>query len=109
VLSSRPGCTAAVSARGGAPLAAGTPYAAIFPGNIVPAACFDPTAASLMNRFVPMPNVAQDMFRAVPDARARQDQVTFRLDHNFTNQQQLSAYYYGTDVYDGEPFSRFQA
>jgi hypothetical protein len=109
VLSGRPGCAAAVNARGGSPIAPGTAYAAIFLGNIIPAECFDPAAASLMNQFVPAANIGQNVFRAVPDSRARQDQLTLRLDHNLTSQQQLSAYYYGTDLYDAEPFSRFQA
>ncbi len=32
--------------------------------------------------------------------------MTFRVDHNFINQQQLSLYYYFENVYDDEPFSR---
>ncbi|HET7893094.1 MAG TPA: carboxypeptidase regulatory-like domain-containing protein, partial [Candidatus Sulfotelmatobacter sp.] len=108
-LANRAGCAAAIQASGGAAIAAGTPYSAIFPGNIIPSACFDPTTADLMNQFVPAANVGSDMFRAAPNARVRQDQVTFRLDHNVTSQQQLSFYYYGQDGFDGEPFSRFLA
>jgi len=109
VLYNRPGCAASISGRGGAAIAAGTPYSAIFPGNIIPAACFDATAADLMNRFVPAANIGPQTFRAVPDASVRADQITLRMDHNLTSQQQLSMYYYGTDTYDDEPFSRFQA
>ena len=108
-LGSRPGCTSAVAANGGAAIATGTPYASIFPGNVIPASCFDPTAADLMNEFVPLPNVGAQTFLSVPEAKVRQDQITLRLDHNLTSQQQLSFYYYGADGLDGEPFSRFQA
>ncbi len=108
-LANRSGCASAVQANGGDAISAGMPYAAIFPGNIIPSACFDPTAADLMNQFVPPANFGADMFRSAPDAKVRQDQVTFRLDHNFTSQQQLSFYYYGQDGFDGEPFSRFLA
>ena len=108
-LGSRPGCTSAVAANGGAAIATGTPYASIFPGNVIPASCFDPTAADLMNKFVPLPNVGAQTFLSVPEAKVRQDQITLRLDHNLTSQQQLSFYYYGADGLDGEPFSRFQA
>ena len=108
-LINRSGCAAAVQAEGGGPIAAGTPYATIFPGNLIPSECFDPTAADLLNQFVPAANAGNDMFRSVPDAKIRQDQLTFRLDHNLTSQQQLSFYYYGMDGFDGEPFSRFLA
>src|SRR6478672_1578298 len=50
-LSSRPGCDSAVAASGGAGIATGTPYANIFPGNVIPSECFDPTAADLMDKF----------------------------------------------------------
>ena len=108
-LNNRPGCAGAVAARGGAPIATGTSYAAIFPGNFIPRECLDATALDLMNQFVPAGNVGADTFRGVPNARVRQDQVTFRVDHNLTSAQQLSFYYYGNDGFDGEPFSRFQA
>jgi len=108
-LINRPGCTAAVQAQSGAPIVAGSPYAAIFPGNIIPAECFDPTAADLLNQFVPAAIAGTDTFRSTPNAKVRQDQVTFRLDHNITSQQQVSLYYYGADGYDDEPFSRFLA
>jgi hypothetical protein len=108
-LNNRPGCAAAVAGRGGAPIAGGTTYAAIFPGNIVPQECFDSTAVDLMNQFVPTANVGNEIFRGLPNAKVRQDQVTFRVDHNLTSAQQLSFYYYGTDGFDGQPFSRFQA
>jgi hypothetical protein len=59
--------------------------------------------------FVPPGNADGQTFLSVPEARVRQDQITLRLDHNLTSQQQLSFYYYGADGIDGEPFSRFQA
>ncbi len=106
-LVARNGCAAATLAHGGVPIAAGIPYAAIFPDNTIPSECFDPTAADLLNQFVPPANVESNTFRAAPNARVRQDQLTFRLDHNLTSQQQLRLYYYGSDGFDGEPFSRY--
>ena len=108
-LINRPGCAAAVQANGGTAIVAGSPYSAIFPGNIIPSECFDPTAADLLQQFVPPASVGNDMFRSAPDAKVRQDQVTVRLDDNITSQQQLSFYYYGDDGFNGEPFSRFLA
>ena len=43
-------CGQAVVAAGGAPIAAGTPYASIFPNNQVPLQCFDPTAISAVQQ-----------------------------------------------------------
>lgn len=106
-LANRPGCAAAVRARGGVAIAAGAAYSAIFPGNAIPPECFDPTAADLLHQFVPLANVGGNIFSAAPDARVRNDQVTFRLDHNLTGQQRLSLYYYGDDGFDSEPFSTF--
>jgi outer membrane receptor protein involved in Fe transport len=108
-LGSRSGCASAVAASGGAEIAMGSPYASIFPGNIIPPQCFDPTAADLMGEFIPLSNVAAQTFLSAPESKARQDQVTLRLDHNLTNQQQLSFYYYGADGFDSQPFARFQA
>jgi hypothetical protein len=108
-LVNRSGCAAAVQAHGGAPIVAGSPYAAIFPGNVIPSECLDPTAVDLLNQFVPPATAGADTFRSTPNAKIREDQLTFRLDHNLTSQQQLSFYYYGADGFDGEPFSRFAA
>jgi len=106
-LMARPGCMAAVQSRGGNMIAGNTPYAAIFPGNVIPQPCFDLTAVDLMNQFVPAPAAGTDVIRSAPNASVRQDQISFRLDHNITSQQLLTLYYYGTDGIDFEPFSRF--
>ncbi|HXW90344.1 MAG TPA: carboxypeptidase-like regulatory domain-containing protein [Terriglobales bacterium] len=108
-LNQRPGCASAVAGRGGAPIAANASYAAIFPGNIIPKSCFDPTALDLLNSYVPLPNVGSNIFLTVPDEAERQDQMTTRLDHNLTSQQQLSLYYYFNGGYDDQPFAAFQA
>lgn len=106
-LLSRNGCAAAVSASGGAAIASGTPYAAIFHRNNIPAQCFDPTAVDLMQQFVPLSNGTNGVFTTSPNAAVRNDQITARIDHSLTGQQQLSFYYFGQDGADGEPFSYF--
>ena len=52
VLQARPGCSAAIATAGGAPLNPGTSWGAIFPNNIIPTQCFDPTAVALYNNYV---------------------------------------------------------
>src|ERR1700694_1633876 len=79
-LGSRRGCASAVAARGGAGLATGTPDVSIFPGNVIPPECFDPTAVDLMGEFVPLSNVGSQTLLTVPEARVRHDQFTLRLD-----------------------------
>jgi len=105
-LVNRPGCVSAILARGGV-ISAGIPYTEIFPGNVIPAECFDPTATDLMRQFVPRANFGSSLFTSAPNAYIRSDQITLRIDHNLTSQQQLSAYYYGSDAKDNEPFSYF--
>jgi len=108
VLNTRTGCSAAVSGSGGSAIAAGTPYSSIFPGNVIPPECFDPTAVDLLHRFVPDATSTGNVFQITPNARVREDQVTFLVDHNLTGQQQISLFYYGSDGYDNQPFARFQ-
>jgi len=109
LLNSRPGCAAAVAAAGGATIAPGTAYSAIFPNNYIPPQCFDPTALDLMNQYVPLPNLNGTEYQSVPTAREYDDQLTGRIDHKINDHQQFNAYYYFTDEFYTQPFSFFQA
>jgi len=108
ILQNRPGCASAVSAAGGAPIATMTPYSAIFPGNKIPTACFDPVAVSLL-QYVPGAGGSASSIISVPKDRDRGDQFQIRVDHSFTNNQKLSVYYYFDDDNTLDPFSRFQS
>ena len=108
-LSARTGCASAVQANLGSSISAGTPYASIFPGNIIPAGCFDPTAADLMNQFVPLPNSAGLYFQSSPLEINRADQGTIRIDQKISEHQQFNAYYYFDDDYLEKPFAKFEA
>jgi hypothetical protein len=106
-LNARPGCASAVAKAGGAPIAAGTAYSAIFPTTQVPTACFDPTARALYNRYVAPLGTGVQTF--APNDRLRTDQFTVRFDHAINTAQRLSVYYYFEDDNHTEPFSFFQA
>ena len=108
-LGARTGCAAAVQGNSGAGIAGGTAYASIFPGNIIPAPCFDPTAADLMKQFVPLPNSGYNFYQASPLERNRVDQGTIRIDHKLTDHQQFNAYYYFDDDFLAKPFAKFEA
>ena len=108
VLNDRSGCAAAVSAQGGAPIAAGTAYSAIFPNNQIPTQCFDPVAVSLL-QYVPGSGGASPTVVAVPKRRDRGDQFQIKIDHNFNNNQKTAIYYYFDDDNTLDPFAKFQA
>ncbi len=99
-------CQQAVTAIGGAPIVAGTPYSSIFPTGAVPTACFDPTALALYNNYVAP--FGTGLFTGSPDKTDRGDQFTVRFDYALTSRQQLSVYYYFDDDDTTNPFSNFQ-
>src|SRR5947209_1067763 len=109
ILNARAGCAAAVSAAGGAPIAAGAAYSDIFVNNQIPTSCFDPTAVDLLNQFVPHSNRPDGTFQAVPLGHERSNQFTLKIDHEITKNQRLSGYYYFTQHYLEKPFARFQS
>jgi hypothetical protein len=107
VLNNRPGCASAVAGAGGAAIAPGTTYSAIFPNNKIPTACFDPVAVSLL-QYVPGAGGSASTALTVPKNTDRGDQFQIRVDHSFTNNQKLSIYYYFDDDNTLDPFAKFQ-
>jgi hypothetical protein len=108
VLNDRLGCANAVNAAGGAVIAPGTPYSAIFPNNRIPTQCFDPVALSLL-QYVPGAGGASDTVVTVPNRRDRGDQFQIKVDHSFNNNQKTAIYYYFDDDNTLDPFAKFQA
>ncbi|MBS1850654.1 MAG: TonB-dependent receptor [Acidobacteria bacterium] len=83
-------------------------YADIFPGNVIPANCMDPTAVDMLNQFVPVSN--SGLFQTVAGIhKDRTDQFTFKFDHRINDKQNFSAYYYFNDSNLFDPYARFQA
>ncbi len=109
VLNSRPGCGATVAAQGAGPIAAGTPWSTIFPSSVIPTSCFDPTAAALLAKYVPLPNVGGNTLQTVPVQADSGIQSTIRVDHKISDNHQLNFYYYFDDDAAERPFARFQA
>jgi hypothetical protein len=120
-LQSRTGCTAALTPGGQLALTAaagGTPqlFQTIFPGNVIPTQCFDPTAEALYQNYVAKfstgPNCTTTSIgctvEVADNTHERADQFTIRLDHKITPSQQFSAYYYFDDDNTSNPFSTFQ-
>lgn len=114
-------CNAALPAAAQANLAAaaggGTQtYDTIFPGNIIPAACFDPVAADLLRLISPsalppgglVPGTT-NTFQFVPNSFNNEDQFTIKLDHHLTSTQRLTGYYYYEHDNNLDPRAFFQA
>ncbi len=109
ILQNRAGCAAAISSESGAAPAAGTPWTNIFPGNVIPTACFDPVAANIVNNYVPLPDTAEYQYESAPDQHARENQGTVRIDHKFSDRNSFTGYFYVDDDAEENPFTRFQA
>ena len=77
----------------------------------IPPGCFDPVAKSLLDQFVPLPNSPSDpnIFQAIPNEHSNAHQFTVKLDHRINDRQNLNAYYYFNDLFDAQPFTKFQA
>jgi Carboxypeptidase regulatory-like domain/TonB-dependent Receptor Plug Domain len=93
----------------------GVAYAQIFPNNVIPSQCIDPTAHALYQRYVApytpasgCDPVAGCTTATVPVQDELYDQFTVRFDHKINSAQQLSVYYYFTDDNRDDPFSTFQ-
>jgi hypothetical protein len=108
VLNDRPGCATAVSLAGGAAIAPGNAYSAIFPNNQIPFACYDPVALSLL-QYVPGAGGSASEVVTVPKKRDRGDQFQIKIDHSFNNNQKTAIYYYFDDDNTLDPFAKFQA
>jgi Carboxypeptidase regulatory-like domain/TonB dependent receptor len=119
-LQSRTGCAAALTPGGQSALAAAaagnTPqlFQTVFPNNVIPTQCFDPTALALYQKYVAPFATGPNCTNAgctIPTSgnqRERSDQFTLRFDHKINASQQFSAYYYFQDDHNTVPYSTFQ-
>jgi hypothetical protein len=105
-LNQRPNCTTALGSAPGIP--DGQNYSDLFPGNIIPLGCLDPTAVDLL-QYVPIPANNAGALVTTPVQPTRGDQFTVKLDHRINDKQNLSFYYYFDDHHVVSPFAQFQA
>ena len=90
----------------------GTPtidWSTVFPTGVIPAACQDPVAANLLQRFVPAANIGSNQNVAVPVSTDNEDQLQIRIDHKINSRQNFTAYYYFNDARQLQPFDQFEA
>jgi len=77
--------------------AAGTPYSTIFPGGRITTSFFDPVSASLLDKYIPHPNIGSTTFVNSPVQPNDSYQGTIKLDQQFNASNKLSAFYYLND------------
>ena len=106
-------CGASLGAAGNAAVqsvaAGGGPqsYSTIFPNFKIPTQCFDPVAVSLL-QYVPGAGGSGGV-QVTPNKTDSGDQFQIRVDHNWSNSQKTSAYYYFDNDNTLDPFAKFQA
>jgi hypothetical protein len=79
------------------------------PVSTVPTQCFDPVALSLLQYIPGSRNNTSGQTQDVSKQTEFGNQAQFRLDHNFSNNQKTSVYYYYDNSATLDPFSHFQA
>ncbi|MGH9555348.1 MAG: carboxypeptidase regulatory-like domain-containing protein [Terriglobales bacterium] len=96
-LIARPGCAAAIMVAGGMAPALGVTWSAAFPGGVIPPACIEPAAAAVLAALIPEPNTGANAFTSSPVTSTDNDQFTVRVDHSFSQNNNLSARYHFID------------
>lgn len=78
---------------------AGTTWATIFPNGVVPTSDYNPLAAALVKKFVPLPNCGTgcNIFSFNPVTTLSADQFTGRFDQNLGSKDSLWFYAYAND------------
>jgi outer membrane receptor protein involved in Fe transport len=74
-----------------------------FPNNIIPQSRINPIARLYLDKFIPLPNSGENLFRQMLPTDFENDQVTARLDKKLTQSDNLSATYFfiRSDVQSG--------
>ncbi len=75
----------------GATYAAGTKYSTLFPNGQIPTADFNPLAAQLMTKYIPLPNFGTNQFSFNPIESSDLEQGIARIDHTFGNKDSMWA------------------
>ena len=65
-----------------------------FPGNIIPASRLNPVSVNLTNTYMPLPNQSGSVnYAFLSQATTKWDQALTRLDHRFSDKDQISGHY----------------
>ena len=61
-----------------------------FPNNVIPSSRLDPVATRFASVFMPLPNRAGNIFAYNVSLPTEEDQITIKLDHNFSEKQRTN-------------------
>ena len=76
-----------------------------FPGGIIPVSRFDPAARTIQDRFVPQANLPNQFFEVSAADPLATDEMTFKLDHQLSQQRSLAVSYFYLQGKDTQPMS----
>ena len=76
-----------------------------FPGGIIPSTRFDPAARTIQDRFVPQANLPNQFYEVSAADPLETDEVTFKLDHQLTQQRSVAVSYFYLKGKDTQPLS----
>jgi hypothetical protein len=76
-----------------------------FPGDLIPANRFDPSALTIQNRYVPTANLPNNFFEVSAPDPLDTDEGTFKLDHSFAATHSVALSYFYQKGSDTQPLS----
>jgi carboxypeptidase family protein len=76
-----------------------------FPGGIIPLSRFDAAARTIQDRYVPQANLPNQFFEVSADDPLETDELTFKLDHQLTQQRSVAVSYFYLKGKDTQPMS----
>ncbi len=93
-------------ASNGATMPAGTPYNVLFPNGQIPAADFNPVSVNLLNKYVPLPTLPNNLYGYNPVETTKESQGIARIDDNVTTKDLVwfSMFLENTPVIHSLPF-----
>jgi Carboxypeptidase regulatory-like domain len=74
-----------------------------FPGNIIPVTRFDKTALNILNQYVPLPNLAGNLWQGVTPSPYNTNEFLAKVDHTISDRQVISLSYFETAGHNSIP------
>ena len=76
-----------------------------FTGDLIPAARIDPAAKAIQDAYVPLANLPGNFYEIRTPDPLRTDEMTLKLDHNFSSERSLGVSYFFLKGTDMQPLS----
>jgi hypothetical protein len=76
-----------------------------FPGNVIPAARFDPAARTIQDRYIPEANLPNSFYEVSRPDPLETDEATLKLDHHLSSSRSLAVSYFFLTGTDTQPLS----